>query len=98
MSRFTRRSVEVLNDDGTTTTFESVNGGVKALGKCNDQQIHLMIATGKARFVEEKYYDTLEPPEKEKNYDAVEPSKNDRPPKEFYKIISLMAKQHLRTL
>ena len=61
-----------------------------------------MIANGKAKFVEppeeEKYYDTVEPPEEEKYYDALEPPKDNRPPKEFYKIISLMAKQHLRTL
>ena len=44
--------VEVSNDDGTKTTFTSVNRAVKALGKSNAAQIHLMIANGKARFVD----------------------------------------------
>ena len=67
----------------------------------------MMIALGKAKFVEEEeyydavepeeeYYDVVELPEEEDYFDA--PPKDDRPPREFYKIISLMAKQHLRRL
>ena len=75
--------VEVSNDDGTKTTFTSVNRAVKALGKSNAAQIH-MIANGKARFVdtseeEKENFDVVE--EEEECYDAVEP-----PEEEYYDV------------
>ena len=83
------RAVEIPNNDGTTTTYSSMTKAAKALGKGSIFHIYFMVAIGKAKFVE---------PEEEEYYDALKPPKDNRPPKEFYKIISLMAKQHLRTL
>lgn len=42
-------SVKVLNPDGTTTTYSSINKAAKALGK-HAMQIYTMIAKGKANF------------------------------------------------
>ena len=93
--------VEILNENGTTDrTFNSVYDAARVLTGIgsNSLYIYRMVALGKARLVyraeeedeeEEVFYDALDQQDWVKEKDVM------RPPKGFFKIISLMVKEFI---
>lgn len=94
-----KRPVEILSKDGTKTVFESISEAARALGT-SPCQVRRMTVTGKVRFVDEPRDEVEYQEEEEKFYNALEHQEDEeeeeervlKPPKEFFKIISLMVR------